>query len=176
MSKPTDQVASTNGPGLTVLFSLSALVAITDRVTKVISDNALTEGMPVPVFPGFDLLLGYNAGAAFSFLSEAGGWQRLFLTGVSLVLSIILAVWITRTPQSQKQLRIGLALILGGALGNLYDRMLAGYVIDFISLYFGQYRFATFNIADAAISIGAGLLLLDMFMEFRRSSATAKSG
>ena len=155
------------------LYTISAVIVVLDRLTKIACAASLTEGEPVTVFPGFDLLLAYNTGAAFSFLSEAGGWQRWLLTGISLGVSIMIAVWLYRLPRAQKLLGIALALILGGALGNLYDRMLAGYVIDFISVYFLDYRFATFNIADSAISIGAGLMILDIFLGSRRDRKAA---
>ena len=164
----TERQSHSRGPGLPLLFSLAGLVAVIDRLSKVISNANLVEGVPVQVFPGFDLLLAYNTGAAFSFLDDAGGWQRWFLTGISLGISIFITVWLTRIPRSQKLLGLSLALILGGALGNLYDRMLAGYVIDFISVYFRDYRFATFNIADAAISVGAALMVLDMVLDMKR--------
>ena len=153
---------------LVLLFTLAGMIAVIDRVTKVICDANLVLGTPVSVFPGFDLLLAYNTGAAFSFLDDAGGWQRWFLTGISLSISIFIIVWLTRIPRSQKLLGFALALILGGALGNLYDRMLIGYVIDFISVYAGEYRFATFNVADSAVSVGAALLVLDMFLDMKR--------
>jgi len=154
-----------------VLFCIAGVIALIDRITKILTDANLVEGIPVPVFPGFDLLLAYNTGAAFSFLSEAGGWQRWFLTGISLGVSILLTAWIAKLSRSQKLQGIALALILGGALGNLYDRMFVGYVIDFISVYFRDYRFATFNIADSAITAGAGLMILDIFLEHRQTSS-----
>jgi signal peptidase II len=153
---------------LFLLFSLASTIVVIDRATKLICDANLVMGIPVTVFPGFDLLLAYNTGAAFSFLDDAGGWQRWFLTGISLSISIFIMVWLTRIPRSQRLLGIALALILGGALGNLYDRMLAGYVIDFISVYAGAYRFATFNIADSAVSVGAVLMVLDMVIDMKR--------
>jgi signal peptidase II len=153
---------------LVLLFTLAGMVAVIDRVTKVVCDANLVLGAPVPVFPGFDLLLAYNTGAAFSFLDDAGGWQRWFLTGISLSISIFIIVWLTRIPRSQRLLGFALALILGGALGNLYDRLLIGYVIDFISVYAGEYRFATFNVADSAVSVGAALMVLDMFLDMKR--------
>ena len=161
--------------GLPLLYAVAALIVVIDRLTKVVSDARLVEGVPVPVFPGFDLLLAYNTGAAFSFLSDAGGWQRWFLTAISLGISVLLTAWLFRLPRSQKLLGVALALILGGALGNLYDRALAGYVIDFISLYFMEYRFATFNIADCAISIGAALMVLDMVLDLKRPARTGDS-
>jgi len=152
------------------LFTFSGLIVVVDQMTKYVSNSNLTEHMPVAVIPGFDLLLAYNRGAAFSFLNDAGGWQRWLLTGISIVVSIFLAGWLINLPKTQRLLGFSLALILGGAVGNLIDRMLAGYVIDFISLYFMDYRFATFNIADAAITIGAGLMILDIFLDYRQTN------
>lgn len=135
-----------------------------DQLSKYLSNAWLQYGEAITVIPGFDLLLVYNSGAAFSFLSNADGWQRWILSGVSLVVSICIMIYIPRVPLRHKLLRLSLAVILGGALGNLYDRIVLGYVVDFISLYFGQWRFATFNVADAAISVGAALLVLDTFL------------
>lgn len=165
MGKDTDK-----GISATMLFGLSGLIVILDRLSKYLSNLNLVAGEPVPVFPGFDLLLAFNRGAAFSFLNDAGGWQRWLLTGISMGVSGFLIAWLYKLPKSQKLLGVALAFILGGALGNLYDRMLAGYVIDFISLYFGEYRFATFNLADSAITLGAALLILDMLFEYRHSN------
>ncbi len=162
--------ASERAFSLIALFSISGLIVVVDQVSKFVSNNNLTEHVPVTVFPGFDLLLAYNRGAAFSFLNDAGGWQRWLLTGISFAVSVFLVGWLIKLPKTQRLLGFALALILGGAVGNLIDRMLAGYVIDFISLYFMDYRFATFNIADAAISIGAALMILDIFLDYRQSS------
>ena len=153
------------------LLGISALIVILDRLSKYLSDTNLTEGVAVNVFPGFDLLLAYNRGASFSFLDDAGGWQRWLLTGISLGVSALITVWLIRLPKAQKLQALALALILGGALGNLYDRMMAGYVIDFISVYFMDARFAIFNIADAAISVGAGMMILDIFFDYKRGIA-----
>ena len=153
------------------LFGISGLIVILDRLSKYLSDTNLTEGVAVNVFPGFDLLLAYNRGASFSFLDDAGGWQRWLLTGISLGVSALITVWLIRLPKAQKLQALALALILGGALGNLYDRMMAGYVIDFISVYFMDARFAIFNIADAAISVGAGMMILDIFLDYKRGTA-----
>ncbi len=153
------------GPFLStpLLLGLVALLVLLDQLSKHLSVYYLTEGQPFTVFPGFDLLLAYNSGAAFSFLSDAGGWQRWFLSAVSLLVSAFIVVWLWRLPKSQTLLVLALSFILGGALGNLYDRVVLGQVVDFISLYYGTYRFATFNIADAAISIGALLMIIDVF-------------
>ena len=146
-----------------VLLSTSFLIFIIDRLTKYLCDTNLNLGQPVTVFPGFDLLLAYNSGAAFSFLSDAGGWQRWLLTGFSSAISVLLIIWIIRLPKQEKLSAIALCLILGGALGNLYDRMFHGYVVDFISVYYQSYRFATFNIADSSVFMGACLMILDIF-------------
>lgn len=144
------------------LIVLCALLLIADQVSKTLCTLYLELGLPVTVFPGFDLLLAHNAGAAFSFLHEAGGWQRWLLTGVSAVVSSVVIVWLWRLPRHQILLSLALTLVLAGALGNLCDRLLFGYVIDFISVYYGPWRFATFNVADSAISVGAVLLVLDV--------------
>ncbi|MFT5321557.1 MAG: signal peptidase II [Pseudohongiellaceae bacterium] len=157
------------------LFGISGLIVVLDRLSKYLSDTNLTEGVAVNVFPGFDLLLAYNRGASFSFLDDAGGWQRWLLTGISIGVSALIIVWLIRLPKAQKIQGLALALILGGALGNLYDRMMAGYVIDFISVYFMNARFAIFNIADAAISVGAGLMILDIFFDYKRGTVAGNA-
>lgn len=146
----------------TMLLGMSLLVVILDQLTKYLCNSMLSYGQPLTVFPGFDLLLAYNTGAAFSFLSDAGGWQRWFFTALSFGISLLILFWIVLLPKHEKLLAVALCLILGGAVGNLIDRVLHGYVVDFISLYFQQYRFATFNIADSAISIGAMLMVLEV--------------
>lgn len=157
-------VASTSG-GLPRLgaFLLVAAIVLIDQVSKYLCVAQLDYAVPHTVFPGFDLLLVHNTGAAFSFLSEAGGWQRWILTAISALVSLGIGVWLWRLPRGQLLLSLALICILGGALGNLYDRWVLGYVVDFISVYYGSWRFATFNIADAAISIGAVLMALDVF-------------
>ncbi|MAM69619.1 MAG: signal peptidase II [Gammaproteobacteria bacterium] len=147
-----------------VLLATSLLIVLLDRLTKYLCDTFLTYGQPRTVFEGFDLLLAYNSGAAFSFLSDAGGWQRWFLTGLSMIVSMLILFWLVRLSKRERLLALSLCLILGGALGNLYDRIFYGYVIDFISVYYQQYRFATFNIADSAVSVGAGLMILEVIL------------
>lgn len=159
---------SGSGVGLAWLLLLSAAIVMLDQLSKLLAVAGLDYGVLRPVFAGFDLLLVHNTGAAFSFLSSAGGWQRWILTGISAAVSAGILLWLWRLPRQNLLLRLALACILGGALGNLYDRWVLGYVVDFISLYAGEWRFATFNIADAAISIGAALMALDIFREGRR--------
>jgi signal peptidase II len=116
---------------------------------------------PVPVFPGFNWTLAHNPGAAFSFLSTESGWQRWFFSVIALVVSIGITVWIRRLAPTQTMLAISLALVLGGALGNLWDRATLGYVVDFIDVYYQQSHWPAFNLADSAISVGAALLIID---------------
>ena len=152
---------------------LSVLVIVLDQATKYLAEVLLVMHQPVPVLPSFNLLLTYNTGAAFSFLAHAGGWQRWFFLVLGLVVSIGLIVWLRRLKPEQKWLALALALILGGAVGNLIDRIWLGQVIDFIQLYYDRWYFPAFNVADSAISIGAVLLALDSLLGEQRSSASA---
>jgi len=159
----TDQNPTTTGQGNCLPWLwLSLLVVIVDLSSKYIANNALNYGEPNPLLPMFDLTLLYNKGAAFSFLAEAGGWQRWVFAVIAVAVSGMLVVWLRRTPRAQWWLGLGLSMVLGGALGNLYDRVVLGYVIDFISLHYAGYYFPAFNLADTAITIGAGLLIIDM--------------
>ena len=145
------------------LFWFSGLVIVLDQVTKYIAETSLDYRVPVNMFTGLNMTLVYNKGAAFSFLSDAGGWQRWFFMALSISISIALVYWLRNVDKNRKYLAWGLALILGGAIGNLIDRSLYGHVIDFIDVYYNSWHWPAFNIADSAISLGAGLLILDMF-------------
>ncbi len=127
------------------------------------ASNQLQYARPVEILPVLNFTLLHNPGAAFSFLSDAGGWQRWFFTVVSAAVSAVLLVWLLRLQRSEKLLALSLALILGGAIGNLYDRVSLGYVVDFISFHYSGWYFPAFNIADSAISVGAVLMIVDMF-------------
>lgn len=127
----------------------------------------------IEVFAFFKLTLLHNEGAAFSFLDDAGGWQRWFLVAVSAGVSVFLVGWLWRIYREQQLLAWSLCLILGGALGNLIDRVLQGYVVDFLVFYYDVYYFPAFNIADTAISTGAGLLILDMILQYRNERQAA---
>jgi signal peptidase II len=156
---------------------LSALAVILDQLTKYVAEAELLLHRPVAIFPGFNFTLMYNKGAAFSFLSEAGGWQRIFFVTLSTAISIFLFFWLKQICSDEKQranqlLQLAIALILGGAIGNLIDRALTGEVVDFIQVYYSSYYFPAFNIADSAITLGAGLLILDMFLESKRNTNT----
>ena len=138
---------------------LAAGVIVLDQLTKWIAETALTLYAPKAVIPFLNFTLAYNEGAAFSFLSEAGGWQRWFFVLLAVAISILIILWLRRLPRDEKITAAGLSLILGGAIGNLIDRLWHGHVIDFIDVYYGRYHWPAFNIADSAITIGAGLLI-----------------
>ena len=140
---------------------LSGAVVVLDQATKVLAETWLAMHQPVPVLPSFNLMLTYNTGAAFSFLANAGGWQRWFFLGLGTAVSIGLIVWLWRLKPAEQRLAIALALILGGAVGNLIDRAWLGQVIDFIQLYYDRWYWPAFNLADSAITVGAALLVLD---------------
>ncbi|NOX77106.1 MAG: lipoprotein signal peptidase [Gammaproteobacteria bacterium] len=140
---------------------VSALVITLDLATKAMATHYLVLYRPLPMFPGFNFTLAHNAGAAFSFLSDQSGWQRWFFSAIALVVSVGLVVWIKRLEKSQMWLALALALILGGALGNLWDRMTLGYVVDFIEVYYQRWTWPAFNIADSAIFLGAVILVAD---------------
>ena len=151
------------------ILGVSLIIVLLDQITKQVMDGWLGLCQPYTcerqhILPFFQLVVLYNEGAAFSFLADAGGWQRWVLSGVSLIVSIGICIWLLRLTSEQRILRWSLALILGGALGNLIDRALFGHVIDFLVLYYDPYYFPAFNVADAAISLGACGLLLDMFL------------
>ncbi len=120
---------------------------------------------PVPVIPFLNLTLTHNTGAAFSFLSDAGGWQRWFFAGLTIVVSIIIVVWLTRLKPGQRWLPVSLSLVLGGALGNLWDRLVIGAVVDFIDVYYRTWHWPAFNLADSAICVGAVMLVVSTFKE-----------
>lgn len=155
-------------------YILAALVVLLDQYTKVQAEAHLDYARPVEVFSWFNLTLHYNTGAAFSFLSDAGGWQRYFFSGVAALISVVLIAWLYVMPREQKLLALALALILGGALGNLWDRLVLGHVVDFISVHYAGNYFPTFNVADAAISVGAALMIYDSL--FGREPGSARAG
>lgn len=145
-------------------FILSLIVVIADQVSKYWVAVTLIPYKPMPVVPMLNITLAYNTGAAFSFLSGAGDWHRWFFACFSFIVSIILVIWLWRTSPQARLQSMGISLILGGAVGNLIDRGLYGYVIDFIDVYYKYHHFATFNIADSAICLGAGLLIVDLII------------
>jgi signal peptidase II len=141
---------------------LSLLLIVLDQLTKVWALHALQPaGMPHPVIPGFlNWTLAFNTGAAFSFLAERDGWQRWFFVALALLISGALVVWLARTARRDWRTALPLALIIGGALGNLVDRLHAAQVTDFIQVYYRQWTYPVFNVADCGITVGAVLLVL----------------
>lgn len=144
---------------------LAVAVFVLDIATKQLAEMLLVYAQPVEILPVLNFTLLYNPGAAFSFLADQSGWQRWFFTAIKLGVSIMLIVWITRLPRTLLWLPAALALILGGALGNLFDRVLFGHVIDFISVHWQNAYFPAFNLADSAISIGAVMMVVDVIRE-----------
>ncbi|MCX4025595.1 signal peptidase II [Endozoicomonas sp. SM1973] len=142
---------------------ISVLVIILDQVTKAVAVDVLQFRELVPILPVFGFTLAYNTGAAFSFLSDAGGWQRWFFSVIAIAVSVFLVLWLKKLKEYERWQAIALALILGGALGNLYDRVVLGHVVDFLLLHYQDNYFPAFNIADTAISMGAVMLVIDMF-------------
>lgn len=157
---------------ITFLWYVLAIFIIGfDQWTKYLAETYLTYNSPVEILPVLDWTLRYNAGAAFSFLHDAGGWQRWFFSIIAISVSLALTIWIWRNRDSHRLLSGGLALVLGGAIGNLYDRIVYGHVVDFISVHWQHSYFPAFNIADSAITIGAGLLILDSILQSRREKS-----
>lgn len=141
---------------------IALAVVLLDQASKAWAEQALAYGRPLEVFGWFNLTLVYNRGAAFSFLSQAGGWQRGLFILIGLVAVAILLGWLRRLSPRQRWQGLGLALILGGAVGNLIDRIRFGYVVDFIDWHYGGWHWPTFNLADSAITAGVVLLLLPL--------------
>ncbi|PXX74022.1 signal peptidase II [Rivihabitans pingtungensis] len=151
-------------------FVLSVLVIVLDQLSKVYFNGAYQYGEVREVIPGlFNFVLVYNPGAAFSFLADAGGWQKFFFTALAFAVSGWLGWQMLRGGQS-RMMNLASALIIGGALGNVIDRLIHGHVIDFIQVYYQHYYWPAFNLADSAICLGAALMVLDSF----RQPATRK--
>lgn len=148
---------------------LTGLVIILDVITKAMASDNLVLHQPMNIFPGLNLTLMHNTGAAFSFLAEAAGWQRWFFSIIAIVVSAAIVVWMTRLQKGQTWLAVGLSMILGGALGNVWDRISLGYVIDFIDVYIGGAHWPAFNMADSAITVGAGILIYDSLRHYKKS-------
>jgi signal peptidase II len=151
---------------------LSLLVILLDQATKQIAEALLTYAQSVNVLPIFSFTLLYNKGAAFSFLSEQAGWQRWFFILLALGVSMVLVAWLRRLKQEERWTAVALALIIGGALGNVIDRILFGQVIDFLHFHYGDHYFPAFNVADSAISIGVAVMLLDALVLSHKRSIT----
>jgi signal peptidase II len=171
MSAATSTGGAAPGPWWRWLW-LALAIIVADLATKAWVVAVFREGQELPVTSYFSLVLAYNTGAAFSFLAGAGGWQRWFFTGIAVAASVLL-VWMLRRGGS-RLLSLGLALILGGALGNLWDRVTLGRVTDFLLFHYAGWSWPAFNIADSAITVGAACIIIDSFRS-RRDEAPARA-
>ncbi|MCG7372589.1 signal peptidase II [Pseudomonas luteola] len=143
---------------------LSVVVVVLDQLSKAYFEGQLSLYQRIEVIPDlFSWTLAYNTGAAFSFLADHSGWQRWLFAAIAIAVSITLVVWLKRLGRNDTWIAIALALILGGAIGNLYDRIVLGHVIDFVLVHWREHLFPAFNLADSAITVGAIMLALDMF-------------
>jgi signal peptidase II len=154
--------------GMLPWLGLALLILIADQFTKVLILGYYKLGDATLVTSFFNVVRVHNAGAAFSFLASAGGWQRWFFTGIGIAAAIFI-IWMLKSHPGQKLFSFALACILGGAIGNVIDRTLYGYVVDFLDFHYAGWHFPAFNIADSAISIGAVCLILDEILRVRRT-------
>lgn len=162
--KSFNSLSASPKTSLTPWLGIAAIILLIDQITKVTVTRLFTYGESLPVTSFFNLVLAHNKGAAFSFLASESGWQRYFFTGIAIA-AVIFIIYLLKRHAGQKMFCWALALILGGAIGNLIDRVLYGYVIDFLDFYVGKWHWPAFNVADMAIVGGAGLFILD---ELRR--------
>lgn len=139
---------------------VSLLIIVLDQYSKILVVKYLTFQEPVPIIPFFNFTLAYNTGAAFNFLGSAGGWQRWFFAAIALIVTLGCCSWLYRLPRQDKFTALAISLIIGGALGNLWDRLTLGYVRDFIDFYVNTWHFPIFNIADSAICVGVAILVI----------------
>ncbi len=159
--------AFTSGSGVWLWLSIALITLILDQLTKIAVVGAFQLGEALPITSFFNLVRVHNPGAAFSFLADAGGWQRWFFTGLGVVAAGVM-VYLLRMHAGQTLFCLALSLLLGGAVGNVIDRLLYSHVIDFLDFYYGTWHFPAFNVADSAITVGAGLLILDELLRVRR--------
>lgn len=156
--------------GLGRWLSAALLLIVLDQITKIGFDQTLSYGQRINIFSFFDFTLLYNKGAAFSFLADQAGWQRWFFTVLGLGASVFI-LWMMHTHRTQYRFLLALTLILGGALGNVIDRIAYGHVVDFLLFYWENWYFPAFNVADAGITVGAILLVIDEILRLRSQHA-----
>ncbi|RZU47489.1 signal peptidase II [Fluviicoccus keumensis] len=153
---------------------LGVVVFVLDQWSKTYFERLLDHGQSIDLLPVFSWTLAYNTGAAFSFLHDAGGWQRWFFIVLAISVCAAMVVWLSRLPANARWLMAGIGLLVGGALGNVYDRFTLGYVIDFIHVHYQTWHFPAFNVADCGITAGAALLVIDsLFLEPKRQAAAS---
>jgi signal peptidase II len=155
---------SAGSPGLAPWLGIAAIVILLDQITKIMISRIFTYGESRPFTSFFNLVLAHNKGAAFSFLASEGGWQRWLFTGISIG-AVLFIVWLLKRHAGQRLFCWSMALILGGAIGNVIDRIAYGHVVDFLDFHLKGWHFPAFNVADSAICIGAVLFVID---ELRR--------
>lgn len=160
MTSPSSGVSPRLTFGFYAWLALAAGVVVLDQISKAWILSVFQPGESLRVLPVFDLVLLFNPGASFSFLADAGGWQRWGFSVLAVAISLVLTGWLARTPRRDWPTALPLALVIGGAIGNLIDRLRFGHVVDFVQVYHGDWTFPAFNVADSAISVGAVLLAL----------------
>jgi len=166
-AKSAHSFTSSSPGGLLPWLALAFIVLIVDQFTKVLILGYYQLGDSSVVTSFFNVVRVHNTGAAFSFLANAGGWQRWFFTGIGLAAAVLI-VWMLKSHAGQKLFAFAMACILGGAIGNVLDRVLYGYVVDFLDFHWLGWHFPTFNVADSAITVGAACLILDELLRVRR--------
>ena len=167
MAKKTTFISSSGG-SVWPWLGLALIILIADQFTKVLITGYYRLGDSTPITSFFNIVRAHNTGAAFSFLAAASGWQRWFFTGIGVAAALFI-VWMLKSHAGQKLFSCAMACILGGAIGNVVDRTLYGYVVDFLDFHYGNWHFPAFNVADSAITVGAVLLILDEIQRVRRS-------
>ncbi|MEE8339295.1 MAG: signal peptidase II [Xanthomonadales bacterium] len=170
----TSKIRSGFPPFPWMWLGVSVLVILLDWQSKQMASESLVLYRPHEIFSWLNMTLAHNYGAAFSFLNNAGGWQRWFFVVLASLVSLVLLVWLLRLPRHEWRTGLSLGLIIGGAIGNLIDRVQLGYVVDFIDVYFRDWHYPAFNIADSAITVGVVLLLLDGVLQAFKQKDTLK--
>ncbi len=167
MSKKSTRTFSTSSASIWLWLGLALLVLLADQFTKIWIIGTYQLGDSLPLSSFFNLVRVHNNGAAFSFLAQAGGWQRWFFTGLGSVAALLM-IWLLKKHAGQKLFGFAIACVLGGAVGNVIDRVLNGYVVDFLDFHYAGIHFPAFNLADSAITLGAACLILDELLRVRR--------
>ncbi|WP_114766172.1 signal peptidase II [Vibrio rhodolitus] len=150
---------------------LALIIFITDIAIKLFVMDNMWLRQSIEVLPFFNITYAHNYGAAFSFLSDQPGWQRWFFTSIAFVVTAMLTYWMSKLPAKEKWNNIAYAMIIGGAIGNVFDRIVHGYVVDYLHFYIGQYHWPVFNLADTTICIGAAMIILDGFLSKEKTTA-----